>query len=203
MKILLMLFLLTVLNVFAQSEDNKESDSIYYSNLFKDKVPPVYYLKINIKNNDTVYSLILSHQSLYFILKDTEMFKKYKEFNEIVKNILIKKDTLILRKNCTKSFEQFLIPEKYQKITDSIASLGQEYFLDYYFNTTDYEGIKQYRGVINYDKFQKYYDLDKVQFKNAVIYHLIKWRLYVFHQGYTGNLVFCKEENIEKAIQKR
>ncbi len=203
MKILLMLFLLTVLNVFAQSEDNKESDSIYYSNLFKNKFPPGYYFYIPIKNNDTVYKSIVTYQTFKGMLGLYGSLKKDKEFVEIVLNALLNNDTIELKKSDTYSFEQYLIPEKYKKITDSISQFGQEYFLDYFFNTTNNLGIKQYRGDFKYDILTFHSNLENVQFQNAVIYHLIKWRLYVFHQGYTGNLVFCKEENIEKAIKKR
>jgi len=196
MKILLVLFFLTVFNIFAQSKDNKESDSLYYSNLFKNNTFLGYYY-IPIKNNDTVYSLILTYQSLYFILKDSEMFEQPKEFNEIVKNILMKNDTIILSKNYSKSFEQYIILERYKKFTDSIASFGQEYFLDYFFKTEEYKGIKQFGGFIKSDVYPKGSNLSKVQFQNAVVYHLIKWRLYVFHQGYTGNLMFVKIRNID------
>lgn len=198
MKILLVLFFLTVFNIFAQSEDMNESDSVYYSNLFKNKTLPGYYFYIPVKNNDTVFQSIITYQALKFMMGKIGSVKKDKEFKEIVCNALLNKDTILLNESYQHSFDQFIIPVKFKKFTDSIASFGQEYFLSYFFNTTDYEGINQYRGVIKSDIYPNSSNLSKVQFQNAVVYHLIKWKLYVFHQGYTGNLVFNKEENFEK-----
>ena len=201
MKIFLIVFILTSFNVYSQNEVINKSDSIYYSNLFKNKSLPGYYFYIPIKNYDTVYQLIINYQSLKSMMGIYGSLKKDKEFVEIVLNALLNNDTIKLTKSYINSFDSFIISEEYKLIADSIASFGQEYFLDYFFNTLEYKGIKQFGGEFKYDKFKLFSNDDLNKLQNAVIYKLFNWRLYVFHKGYSGELIFVKIRNIDSPIK--